>query len=275
MLNRGFAETMALKRSAGLETVACWQTDSQWVDPRDTRSARCAVRAPRLLRDVLGRRRPRGGEVDDGGVLRHHHDPRSSASRRSANRMRACICPSTTRSPAGSPRRVARLRSWPRRFHCASTASACVCTPRARHERGGRYLDDLRQPHWEGTRRERDSQEAFSSEQGERSSRNASGDTPRSARSDTPPRREGNDPGNAKVSRDRAAASDRSSTDSARSDSAQHAVEALLDGYRELVELRRRAQRSLGRARASTRKRSTPIRWTWRSLCSWPACVTC
>ena len=32
-LNRSFARTMALKRSAGLETVACWQTDAQWEDP--------------------------------------------------------------------------------------------------------------------------------------------------------------------------------------------------------------------------------------------------
>ena len=30
VINRAFAETMALKRSAGLETVACWQTDAQW-----------------------------------------------------------------------------------------------------------------------------------------------------------------------------------------------------------------------------------------------------
>ena len=29
VLNRGFAQTIALKRSAGLETVACWQTDAQ------------------------------------------------------------------------------------------------------------------------------------------------------------------------------------------------------------------------------------------------------
>ena len=33
VINRGFAQTMALKRSAGLETVACWQTDAQWIDP--------------------------------------------------------------------------------------------------------------------------------------------------------------------------------------------------------------------------------------------------
>jgi hypothetical protein len=32
VINRGFAQAMALKRSAGLETVACWQMDSQWED---------------------------------------------------------------------------------------------------------------------------------------------------------------------------------------------------------------------------------------------------
>ncbi len=47
VLNRGFAETMALKRSAGLETVACWQTDSQWVD-RDIRNQLDALFAHRV-----------------------------------------------------------------------------------------------------------------------------------------------------------------------------------------------------------------------------------
>jgi hypothetical protein len=47
VLNRGFAETMALKRSAGLETVACWQTDSQWVDP-DVRDQLDALFAHRV-----------------------------------------------------------------------------------------------------------------------------------------------------------------------------------------------------------------------------------
>ncbi|HEY8304906.1 MAG TPA: hypothetical protein VIG42_10020 [Solirubrobacteraceae bacterium] len=36
VLNRSFADTMALSRSAGLETVACWQTGAQWSD-RDLR----------------------------------------------------------------------------------------------------------------------------------------------------------------------------------------------------------------------------------------------
>jgi hypothetical protein len=47
VLNRGFAETMALKRSAGLETVACWQTDSQWID-RDVREQLDALFAHRV-----------------------------------------------------------------------------------------------------------------------------------------------------------------------------------------------------------------------------------
>ena len=47
VLNRGFAETMALKRSAGLETVACWQTDAQWID-REVRDQLDALFAHRV-----------------------------------------------------------------------------------------------------------------------------------------------------------------------------------------------------------------------------------
>ena len=47
MINRGFAATMALKRSAGLETLACWQTDSQWVE-RDIRDQLDALFAHRV-----------------------------------------------------------------------------------------------------------------------------------------------------------------------------------------------------------------------------------
>jgi hypothetical protein len=47
VVNRGFAETMALKRSAGLETVACWQTDAQWTD-RDVRDQLDALFAHRV-----------------------------------------------------------------------------------------------------------------------------------------------------------------------------------------------------------------------------------
>src|SRR6202030_3919569 len=34
VINAAFARTLALKRSAGLETVACWQTDAQWEPER-------------------------------------------------------------------------------------------------------------------------------------------------------------------------------------------------------------------------------------------------
>ncbi len=47
VLNRGFAETMALKRSAGLETVACWQTDAQWTE-REVRDQLDALFAHRV-----------------------------------------------------------------------------------------------------------------------------------------------------------------------------------------------------------------------------------
>lgn len=47
VLNRGFAETIALKRSAGLETLACWQTDSQW-EEREVRDQLDALFAHRV-----------------------------------------------------------------------------------------------------------------------------------------------------------------------------------------------------------------------------------
>jgi hypothetical protein len=47
VLNRGFAETMALKRSAGLETVACWQVNAQWVE-REVRDQLDALFAHRV-----------------------------------------------------------------------------------------------------------------------------------------------------------------------------------------------------------------------------------
>ena len=46
-INAAFAQTLALKRSAGLETVACWQTDAQW-DP-ELRDQLDALFAHRVL----------------------------------------------------------------------------------------------------------------------------------------------------------------------------------------------------------------------------------
>ena len=47
VINDGFAQTLALKRSAGLETVACWQTDAQW--PLELREQLDALFAHRVL----------------------------------------------------------------------------------------------------------------------------------------------------------------------------------------------------------------------------------
>ncbi|MEA2297660.1 MAG: hypothetical protein QOF77_596 [Solirubrobacteraceae bacterium] len=47
VINAAFAQTLALKRSAGLETVACWQTDAQW-EP-DLREQLDALFAHRVL----------------------------------------------------------------------------------------------------------------------------------------------------------------------------------------------------------------------------------
>src|SRR6202022_2568554 len=47
VITRGFAQTLALKRSAGLETVACWQTDAQWED-RELRDQLDALFAHRV-----------------------------------------------------------------------------------------------------------------------------------------------------------------------------------------------------------------------------------
>ena len=47
VINETFAQTLALKRSAGLETVACWQTDAQW--PAELREQLDALFAHRVL----------------------------------------------------------------------------------------------------------------------------------------------------------------------------------------------------------------------------------
>ena len=111
MLNRGFAETMALKRSAGLETVACWQTDAQWID-RDVREQLDALFAHRVYFATASASDARAAvqltmaEFSDTRAPGHRaHSPRSAIP------TRACTCPSTTRSPAGARSRAARRRS--------------------------------------------------------------------------------------------------------------------------------------------------------------------
>jgi Replication-relaxation len=154
VLNRGFAETMALKRSAGLETVACWQTDSQWID-RDVRPQLDALFAHRVYFATAS--------VED--------------SRHAASLLMASfsdIVRPDVRNLSALGRPDARLH-LPRHHAIASwvtpqgrqppfvaqTVPLRVDPSRLAHharrqaERGGRYLEDLSQPHWERTREQR------------------------------------------------------------------------------------------------------------------------
>jgi hypothetical protein len=148
VLNRGFAETMALKRSAGLETVACWQTDAQWTDVQvrdqldalfahrvyfataSTRDARAA--AGLTMAEFSDTVRPRTEHLSSLG----HPDVRLRLPKHRA--IASWTTPDGRQSPFIAqtiPLRVDRERL---RLHSARQI-----------ERGGRHHSDLRQPHWD------------------------------------------------------------------------------------------------------------------------------
>lgn len=148
VINRGFAETMALKRSAGLETVACWQTDSQWVD-REVRDQLDALFAHRVYFATSSAR-----------------DARAAAPL-AMSEFSDTVRPGIANlSPLGRPDVRLRLprhhaiASWAtpqgrQAAFLAHTIPMRVDPARLAHHaeaqrlRGGRYLDDLAQPHWE------------------------------------------------------------------------------------------------------------------------------
>lgn len=153
VLNRGFAETMALKRSAGLETVACWQTDSQWTD-RDIRDQLDALFAHRVYFATASARdaraavdltmaefsdtvRPGVGHLSTLGqpdvrlrLPRHH-----------------AIASWTTRDGRQAPFIAETI---PLHIDHARLALHAA----SQRERGGRHRTDLRQPHWDRKRGE-------------------------------------------------------------------------------------------------------------------------
>ena len=148
VINRGFAETMALKRSAGLETVACWQTDSQWTE--------------REVRDQLD-------------ALFAHRVYFATASARDARDATALTMAEFSDSVRTGVERLSSLGRPDVRLHLPKHhAIASWVTPQGRqspfiaqtlpltvdHERlalhaarqrarGARHLADLRQPHWD------------------------------------------------------------------------------------------------------------------------------
>jgi len=152
VLNRGFAETMALKRSAGLETVACWQTEAQWTE-REVRDQLDALFAHRVyfatasVRDARAAVELTMAEYSD--TVRPGMDHLSALGHPDARlhlpRHHAIVSWSTPegrQSPFVAetiPLRVDRERLA---LHAARQA-----------ERGGLYRTDLRQPHWDRERR--------------------------------------------------------------------------------------------------------------------------
>ena len=152
VLNRGFAETMALKRSAGLETVACWQTEAQWTE-REVRDQLDALFAHRVYFATASVRDARAGveltmaEFSDmvRPGIEHlsalgHPDARLHLPRHHA--IVSWSTPEGRQSPFVAE--TIPLRVDPERvaLHAAHQA-----------ERGGRYRTDLRQPHWDRERR--------------------------------------------------------------------------------------------------------------------------
>jgi Replication-relaxation len=152
VLNRGFAETMALKRSAGLETVACWQTEAQWTE-REVRDQLDALFAHRVyfatasVRDARASVELTMAEYSDAvrPGIEHlsalgHPDARLHLPRHHA--IVSWSTPEGRQSPFVAE--TIPLRVDPDRvaLHAARQA-----------ERGGRYRTDLRQPHWDRARR--------------------------------------------------------------------------------------------------------------------------
>jgi hypothetical protein len=148
VINRGFAETLALKRSAGLETVACWQTDAQWVD-REIRDQLDALFAHRVYFATASTRDARNAA---GLLMAEYSDsvrpgmPGLSALGRPDARLHlprhhaiASYCTPTGRQ---SP---FIARTLPMRVDRARLAVHA----RRQAARGGRFLEDLAQPHWD------------------------------------------------------------------------------------------------------------------------------
>ena len=148
VLNRGFAETMALKRSAGLETVACWQTDAQWTD-REVRDQLDALFAHRVYFATASARDAREASpltmAEFSDTVRPDVEHLSALGRPDARlhlpKHHAIVSWTTPEGRQSAfvaqtiPLRVDRERLA---LHAARQV-----------ERGGRHLTDLRQPHWD------------------------------------------------------------------------------------------------------------------------------
>jgi hypothetical protein len=186
VINRGFAETMALKRSAGLETIACWQTDSQWteLEVRDQLDALFAHRvyfATASASDARDAARLTMAEFSD--TIRPGLERLSSLGRPDArlhlprhHAIASWVTPEGRQPPFIAetiPMAVERER---------------IAAHAARQrERGGRHLSDLRQPHWDHRRGTNgDGERAAMAQDGMPPSSPAAGVAPSGRRSSSP-----------------------------------------------------------------------------------------
>jgi hypothetical protein len=239
VLNRGFAETMALKRSAGLETVACWQTEAQWTD-REIRDQLDALFAHRVYFATASARDARAAvaltmaEFSDTvrpGVEHlsalGHPDVRLHLPKHHAIASWA--------TPAGrQPPFIAQTIPL-------SVDQERLALHAARQlERGGRHRTDLRQPHWDHPRAA--DQEQTAKEQPEKKQTEQEQTADRAAPTEpasNPADRDSNptDPGSA--SRSPASRSLESRSPASRSPSTDRPSLAATpsESYRELVEL--------------------------------------
>jgi Replication-relaxation len=162
VINRGFAETMALKRSAGLETVACWQADSQWTE-REVRDQLDALFAHRVYFATAS-----VGDARDAATLTMAEF--SDTVRPGVEHLSSLGRPDVR---LHLPKHHA-IASWVTHEgrqspFIAETVPAAVDHERlALHaarqlERGARHRTDLRQPHWDRRRRDADAARALTS----------------------------------------------------------------------------------------------------------------
>lgn len=148
VINRGFAETMALKRSAGLETVACWQTDAQWTE-REVRDQLDALFAHRVYFATASASDARAAvaltmaEFSDTvrpGIERlsslGHPDVRLHLPKHHA--IASWVTPQGRQAPFVAQTIPLTVDRESLALHAAR-----------QRERGGRHRADLRQPHWD------------------------------------------------------------------------------------------------------------------------------
>ena len=148
VLNRGFAETLALKRSAGLETVACWQTDAQWLD-REVREQLDALFAHRVYFATASVKDARAAASlimpSYSDVVRpdlHQLATLGHPDARLRLRKHHAIVSWTTPEGRQPPFLAQTIPMSVNQERLAAHATS-------QHQRGARHLSDLSQPHWD------------------------------------------------------------------------------------------------------------------------------